>query len=179
MFRKKADRFVFTKAGEKITADTVLAYLGKSIPVCPYSGDTINVVKFPVDFNAQNILPSNMDYVSKTLLQKKDGDLIMITVECDPFTVTLYGPTFVLDKHVNLLKEVIDITDHEKEIIKTNPVEAIYAMWDALMYKSIKGLFEIKLKSGDLVYIAEAQLAIGKLVSKMKEREELVSPKFI
>jgi len=176
MFREKSERFVFTKPGENITADTVLAYLGKSIPVCPYSGDTINVVKFPVDFNAQNVLPSNMDHVSKTLLQKRDGEMIMATVEHQLFTITLYVPTFVLAKNLELIDKVIIINDKDRKIIDENPVEAVYAMWDALMFNSVKGLFEIKLLNKNVTYTAEAQLALGKLASKMKERETLGAP---
>lgn len=179
MFRKKSERFVFTKVGEKISADTVLPYLGKSIPVCQYGGGTIDVVKMPLDFNTQNILPSNMDYVSKSVVKKKDNDMIMASIEKQPFTINLYGPTYVIEKHIKLLDEVISLTDHELEIIKTNPIEAIYAMWDALMYKSVKGLFEIKMVSNNVTYTIESQLVIGKMLAKVEERKEIASPKLV
>lgn len=171
MFRDITDRFVFTKAGNNITADTVLDYLGKAIPLCPYSGDTINVAKAPVDFNAQNILPSNMSWVSKTLF-KKDGNMIMASVDHEDYTITLYAPDFIIEKNIALIKSFV-FNDADQKIINEKPIEAVYAMWDALMFNNVKGLFEVKLLVNGVTYTAEAQLALGKLASKQKEREKL------
>ena len=71
MFRKESERYIFGKAGEKISFESVMSYLGKTIPVCLYSNRNTDIVKVPLDFNSQNILPSNMDYVSKSLVQNR------------------------------------------------------------------------------------------------------------
>lgn len=99
----------------------------------------------------------------------------MATVEHKSYTISLYVPTFVLSKNLELIDTLISTrySVSDQDLAEANPVEAVYAMWDALMFNSVKGLFEIKFHSQGVTYIAEAQLALGKLASKIKEREAL------
>lgn len=177
MFREKSDRFVFTKVGDKYDFKSVLSYLGKSIPLCPYTNDSMNVVEFPLDFNKQNTLPSNMVHISKSLLQQRDGDMVMASVSHGKFKITLYVPTFALSKEIDNIKKLYTETFNESDevLINTRPVEALYAMWDALMFNSVKGLFEVKLNSCGVEYSAESQFALGKIFGKIKDREEMGS----
>lgn len=197
-FRPKSERFIFTKAGDQYNAKNVNAYLGKAVPVCPYSGDSVNVVDYPVDFNRENKLPSNMSYVSKTLLANPDGDIIMAHLEISSyfgvdFTIAFYAPTFVLDKEIKDVESLIDLKfkEEDAEVCKKNPTEGVYAMWDALMLNNVKGIFGVELsirKSGGATsdvhkvggattnavkYCAEAQFAFGKIYARMEERKKM------
>ncbi len=196
MFRTKEDRFIFTEAGDAYNSDNVLKYLGQTIPVCPYTNSTVDVVKFPVDFNQQNSTPSNMHYISKAALAK-EGDIVMTDLEMfinrgPTITVTFYAPTFVLDKHMPEVEHLLEKLDESDiQLLRESPTEGIYALWDTLIFNNAKGIFGVKLgfqeqDSRDILigrnvrkvstaYYAESQFVMGKISAKMAERGKLAS----
>lgn len=196
MFRQKEERFIYTEAGDAYNTDNVLKYLGKTIPVCPYTGSTTDVVKFPVDFNQQNSIPSNMHHISKSALSK-EGDILMMDlvmwVNNGPIvTVTFYAPTFVLEKALPEAESIISkFNESDKSLLQENKTEAIYAIWDTLIFNNVKGIFGVKTEYSEssskndilvvgggatkqsVSYYAEAQFVMGKISAKMMERSKL------
>lgn len=178
LLREKADQFVYLKLGEKPTVDNVHKFLGKSIPVCALTGATVDVVGFPVDLNVENILPSNMAYVSKSYTKGDPLSFAMnfSTVKVGDVEVTLMAPAFWMKKMVALTEELLIKLDESKELKFQDLNDDVYATWDYLMFHHLKGMNKVTIFHGNKTCSIEAPLASVYFAQKIKSRMEAMAP---
>lgn len=143
--RKKAERFVFTKAGEKISGPAVMQYLGKAIPSCYVSGEAVNVTPAPIpfDMNTDNMLPSNMAYMGERFFKGDPLTMALVFSEIQVknfYTITLsflspgYATKKVLTHGRELLEKLTKLEEEEFDY------ELAYGIWDKLMFEGLKGM---------------------------------------
>lgn len=178
--RNEKERFIFTKLNEKISGDTVMKYLGKTIPQCFVSGATHAGVKMiPVDLNVENILPSNMAYLDEKYLKTNrnvEFSFINISKEIDDkkVTVTFLAPAYTHKKIIDQAKLKLDALVNQIEKEELNG-ELVYGIWDYLMFNHVKGIFEVKVEKDGLAFSVEAQFAVTKLMMVSQSRLSNIS----
>lgn len=185
-FRDKSDRFVYTKLGQKIGPNEIMDYLGKKIPVCYLTDATVDVILGPLDLNVENLLPSNMSYVSKRFFT---GDPLTMIVnfttvrqnisENLSIDLVFLAPHFATKKITAHAKELIN---KYKEIITKAEFnsELAYVVWDQFMFEGLKGMFEVKVSQTDsegttTIFGIEAQLAWHYLTQKTAVRMKAIA----
>jgi hypothetical protein len=183
--RDKSDRFVYTKLGEKISDKTVMAYLGKTIPVCFVSDASLDVMTFPADKNTGNILPSNFLYLQKRFIGEKFDQETMANIQTcygyvshtlasgEKVDVTLTVPTFAMKrataKVLDLLSKFDDFGSEEFD------PDLVLAVWDKLMYDGAKGLFEVKISKDGVTFGIDVAQACEKFISRTLQRNKSVA----
>lgn len=171
LIREKSDQFVYTKLGEKLGLEAVHQFMGKTIPVCVLTGNTIDVVGVPVDLNTENLLPSNMAYISKTYMTGDPLSFAMHfeTIKADKLEVTLFGPHFYMRKMSEMAKDLLTKLESEMDV-GGNTSDLLYSAWDALMYNGLKGIHKLRVSDGNTDAYIEAPLAQTYLMQKLKNR---------
>lgn len=182
--RTKTDRFVYTKAGEKISGPAVMQYLGKSIPSCYVSGDAVGVIPSPIpfDMNTDNMLPSNMAYMAERYLKgdpltmalvfsEINHDILMVKTEK---TEKVDEKDLVYDKVVDAWSYKINLSflspgyatrkvvTHGAELLKGLKLDEkdvfdfdlVYGIWDKLMFEGLKGMNILKVTNKDGVTLS-------------------------
>lgn len=186
--RKKADRFNYTKAGEKISGPAVMQFLGKIIPTCYVSGDAAGVLQTPVpfDMNTDNVLPSNMAYLSERYLKGDPLTMALVFSEIThnigdlAITLSFLSPGYAVKKVTTHGKELLKkLDDQNKQFPFTeetsNPLDfdMVYAIWDALMFEGLKGMNILKVTdSHGLTLSVDAPLANQYFLTKTAIRAQ-------
>ncbi len=180
--RTKTDRFVYTKAGEKISGPAVMQYLGKSIPSCYVSGDAVGVIPSPIpfDMNTDNMLPSNMAYMAERYLKGDPLTMALIYSEITHitglYTIELsflspgYAAKKVLTQGADLLKK-LEIKNEEFDF------DLVYGVWDKLMFDGLKGMNILRIKNEQGVTLSlDAPLANQYFLTKTAIRAQGFAP---
>ncbi len=181
--RTKSDRFVYTKAGEKISGPAVMQYMGKTIPSCYVSGDAVGVLPTPIpfDMNTDNVLPSNMVYLAERYLK---GDPLTMALVFSGVE-TLVGTRFKIElsflspgyaqKKVNThAMEILRKLDLSKEVLD---YDLVYGIWDKLMFEGLKGLNILKVSEKTDTYLSiDAPLANQYFLTKTAIRAQGFAP---
>ena len=181
--RTKTDRFVYTKAGEKISGPAVMQYLGKSIPSCYVSGDAVGVIPSPIpfDMNTDNMLPSNMAYMAERYLKGDPLTMALIFSEIThnvwSYTITLsflspgYAAKKVIAQGTELLKNLK--LDEKEEF----DYDLAYGVWDKLMFDGLKGMNILKITNETGVTLSiDAPLANQYFLTKTAIRAQGFAP---
>lgn len=138
------------KPNEAPKADMILSRLSES-GVCLLTGETENLVSIPVDFNTNNMLPTNMANLSKSLVEE-----ILYTfkykvhLEKIGVVVTFNTPACFVDYNTGLLNAF------ESEIPIPMVGTGIFSkggnfveVYEFLMTRHLKGIDKIKFTESD------------------------------
>jgi hypothetical protein len=131
------------KPNEAPKADMILSRLSES-GVCLLTGETENLVSIPVDFNTNNMLPTNMACLSKSIVE----DILYtfkykVKLEQKGVVVTFNTPSCFLDYNTNLLKAL------ELEIPTPLYGDKFEVVYEFLMSRHLKGIDKIKYTNSD------------------------------
>lgn len=168
-FREENERFIFNKINEKISPEVYLKYLGKAIPLCEYTGTSLEVIYIPVDMDVNNLNPTNVEYVSKTKLIT-DVKMALVEIKLGSYLFEFYGYDFIIKKSLEKLEALYN---NGFDTI-TDPIEETYALWDFLAMENIKGLLSISIsKDEKLSYRLESPMFIQRIFKKASSRVKL------
>ena len=136
------DNLWHLKPNEAPKADMILSRLSEA-GVCLLSGEKENLVSIPVDFNTNNMLPTNMACISKTIA----SDILYtlkysITLDQKGIVVTFNTPECFVEYNTSLLNAL----EFELPVPTKDSFIEIY---ETLMSRHLKGVDKIKLVKFD------------------------------
>lgn len=152
--RNESEWFEFIKKGEKVSSREALAYL-KETAKCWVTGDSTNLSTFPVDFNPDNILPSNMVSVKESFLKTDTiPKQYSYYVNWGDYTLKIHTPEFMEEKNKEIIASVV-APDFKSG-------SDLYGAWDELTLNHVKGLEEVR--HGD--HVLESYVAMSYFIKK-------------
>jgi len=129
----------YVKPGEPPKADTILTRMSEA-GVCLLSGEMDDVLSIPVDFNTNNMLPTNMANISKSLIENITHT-ISYKFHCpDGVTVVLNTPPSFIEYNQTLLGAI--------ELPQPKHFNFI-EIYEYLMSRHVKGISKIRFEEGD------------------------------
>lgn len=167
-FRNENDRYIFNKANEKISPEVYLKYLGKAIPLCEYTGTSLEVIYIPVDMDVNNLNPTNVEYVSKTKLVS-ETKMALVEIKLGVYSFELYGYDFIIKKSLEKLEALYNIGFDTI----ADPIEETYALWDFLAMENVKGLLSISINRDKISYRIESPMFIQRIIKVASTRVKL------
>lgn len=154
--RNENEWFDFVEKGEQISAKSALAYL-KETAKCWLTGESTNLTTFPVDFNPDNILPTNMVSLKKAFLETETlPKTYYYNLKLGDYILKFHTPEFLEAKN----REIVAGLDLSG--VDFSGPSSLYGVWDFLTTSHVKGLEEIKY--GD--YSIESYIAMSYFIKK-------------
>jgi hypothetical protein len=136
------DNIWHLKPNEAPKAEMILSRLSEA-GVCLLSGEKENLVSIPVDFNTNNMLPTNMASISKEIASEILYTFkYKVKLEQKGIVVTFNTPECFVQYNITLLKAL------EPELPETKE-DSFLEIYECLMSRHIKGIDKIKLVNFD------------------------------
>ena len=171
--------FEYTNFGEEITSSNILNYIGQKMDICAITGLT-GTVAIPIDGNQDNILPTNMGRVHRSVFEK-DTTMTFYKKEFEVDKVLISISFFVPKFWVSKVKEsyLEKITNINSNVL-ARPIELVdlpYVLWDEYAMDHVKGVFSIEVKetSTKESFLIESPMAVDKMLHVKHTSSESVS----
>lgn len=147
----ESEWFAFVRKGEQIQVDNLLEKLGEG-NTCLASGETptelttvsgsktssIELIDYPIDFNVQNILPSNMATVDKALLKQIPFKTFGYKKTIGSLTIEMVSDEQIYEHNQEYL------TDDWAAVFENIEKNELIGVWDFLTRNHIKGIIRIE-----------------------------------
>lgn len=142
--------FAFVNKGEQIQVDKLLQRIGEG-DVCLASGEqptelttvsgaktaSIELIDYPIDFNVNNILPSNMATVDRSLLKSTLFKTFGYKKTIGSLTIEMVSDEYIYEHNQKYLN------DSWSEIFSNVEKSGMIGLWDFLIRNHIKGIIRI------------------------------------
>ena len=145
--------------------DLILSRMSEA-DICLLTGDKGNLISIPVDFNTNNMLPTNMVCLSRDIVDAIEY-VYKYRVHCtNGITITLYTPECFVEYNKNLI-----------QIIGENIPKTFIEIYEYLMLRHVKGISEITLEDESSMDWAALQRYWFSKLDKMKNKKwKIITP---
>ena len=157
---------------EKLNTDFILSRLSEA-DICLLTGDKGNLVSFPVDLNTNNMLPTNMTCLSKSITDEIEyAYKYSVALVCET-TIVFNTPDCFVEYNKQLLN---GFADQIEAIAKPNQHNFV-EVYEFLMSRHVKGIYEIKFEDGTSMDWSSLQRYwFGKLEKMKNKKWKIITP---